>query len=157
VLVIPQASLSGKRDKRTLKYHGQLDKEEGRQVYASFVAALQASSCEAVLEGRYKGDGRYKAVDKRGVPQSDAQGKPLSTAVRKRLDHEYRDSKAALQSLEATRHQRWLTAVCNGPLGKGAPELEVGEVLNVLGGTFGNRQGVKLEQESGPFTHTFTF
>lgn len=157
VMVIPQASLSGKRDKKSLKYHGQLDKEEGKQVYAAFLSALQASSCEAVLEGRYKGDCRYKTLDKRGVPQSDSEGKPLSQSVRKCVDKQYRDSKAALQALDSARQENWLLAVCSGPVGKGAPVKEEGEVLNVLAGTFGNRQGVKMDQESGPFTHTFVF
>lgn len=159
VMVVPQASMVSKFKGKSLKYHSQLDKEKGRALYVKFLSLLQQEACEAQLLslfGAGKQSGASTKFDKRGVPVTDAQGKPLDKSEKKKNDKIYREAAKELQDLASRREARWSTAVASSEVGTGE-SLEAGEVLRVVAGTFGNRQGLKLDSFCGPLTHVFEF
>ena len=107
-------------------------------------------------------EGKYSQFDERGVPTHDAAGAELNKSQKKKHEKIY-----------AAQKKKFDKAVAAGEI-SADPKPEVAEApeavpavaeveeevpcpLNVVAGTFGNRQGYEVQSNMGPFTHSFTF
>lgn len=122
--------------------------------------------------------GRFDTFDLNGMPLTDADSKPVSMSMRKKLEktlrkHTERWDKQVLQAESGGRaNDTDVVGVAKSaslaPASESEPASDVAEVpdfsndtgtdtrLRVVAGTFGNRQGLKLDASLGPFTHIFT-
>lgn len=173
VVVIPQASLTARARGKSLQYHSQLDKSASQEAYVSFLCALQEAALEASLSTQFKRpphEGLYGSYSKLGVPLTLASGENLSTAQKKSVDKVHKDGVAKSAKLQQSRAERWRSVVLgeckdesvdstNGKARTGGPEEwgQNDEILPVVAGTFGNRQGLRVTGDCGPFTHVFRY
>lgn len=176
VVVIPQASLTARARGKSLQYHSQLDKLASQDAYVGFLAALQEAALEASLSTQFKRgpyEGLYGSYSKPGVPLTLVSGEALTNHQKKALDKVHREGLAKMERLKQARLERWRSVVlgeskdgtssqdtANGRARVGGPEewgQQEEEVLPVLAGTFGNRQGLRITGDCGPFTHVFRY
>lgn len=173
VMVVPQASLTAKFRGKSIKYHEQLAKEEGRIKYLRFMVALERAVLDGVLQQMFKLhinlplaigmtdedrqdewavqaiEKEYTAFDKRGVPTA-----PFATKLeKKQVDRIYKAIQTFRQDkLLPAQIEFWQQDVVNE--NKSCPHYHP---IIIVAGTFGNRQGLRLVSECGPSTHTFNF
>ena len=125
--------------------------------------------------------GKFGAWDSTtGLPTHDAQGEPLAKSQLKKLAKVQKVQASKFARAAAARAQGSIgdggggsAAVAAPPLAQQATvevpveavlpppaalaDAEEDDVVRVIAGTFGNRQGFKMTAECGPFVHTFSF
>jgi hypothetical protein len=116
----------------------------------------------------------WGAYDARGVPTHDRAGQELPKAERKRLDTLWKLLDGALRAAAPLRAARALVEQARRTY-SGVPEAEAElarlqqdapadalraaahSPIDVVAGTFGGRQGLRLDAELGPSTHVLSF
>ena len=112
----------------------------------------------------------YSTFDEEGVPTTDINGETVSKSKRKKL--------IKAQKAQEKLHNKYLidpgpyedviaeidTAAGNNSNNESKGEeqeqeeaIELPKHFQFVCGTFGNRQGLKIDAECGPFTHSYTF
>lgn len=135
-------------------------------------AGTPASTMPAEMFSLPPFEGQYTKYDEQGMPTHDKTGKELSKSQLKKLKK--------LHAKQIVRYEKYLktspppTTAIVLPESKSAKEQNktgtagepakgpVGNIVNdypvkCVFGTYGNRQGLKIDAECGPFTHTFSF
>ena len=186
VMVIPQAGLCAKIKGKVLQYRGQCDKAVGMELYGVFCDLLKQEICSEggskANNGGSAKSGAQEAVSpevppremffshpdfsawdqETGLPTLMADGEtPVSKSKRKKLVKlqraQEKKHKAYLESPE--QYKESLEAGRKAKQGARAESADSAESehLTFIQGTFGNRQGLRVDASCGPFTHAFAF
>ncbi|KAL9182441.1 hypothetical protein ACHAXT_013093 [Thalassiosira profunda] len=186
LVIVPQANLISKvkQGGKSIQYHGQINKEEGQELYEYFCDCLRGKllelQCSESSEGTFRtakqqqqadfsehapqyelfrDEEKYSAWDERGFPTKDAEGKDITKSQTKKLNKMY--------DAHVKRHEKWKEQN-NGNDGSaqnveeiaGPPAARWEECLDpsfchFVAGSFGMRQGLELRSDMGPFVHSF--
>jgi hypothetical protein len=118
--------------------------------------------------------GKFGEFDRRGVPLTDAgTSEPLTKSAKKRVEKLYKMHVKKYEKLMAQQQQASSTpaaddefVIVDSPAENESPTqgqllppplAEQDLVVPIVAGTFGNRQGLRLASQCGPFTHRFEF
>lgn len=172
IMVIPQACLTSRVKGKQLRYTAQLSREDGFEMYCTFLAELEQALLEQLLAllfqsatarqclcDKYSLDSSnvrlvYGRFDKRGVPIALEDQTELDKAERKALEKLFRCLSSQVHGHAVSAHKAWATCQ-QSQLGTLETDL-VPKLFRVVGGTFGNRQGLRIDADCGPSTHVFT-
>jgi hypothetical protein len=117
-------------------------------------------------------EGKFGAWDDAtGLPTHDAAGEPLAKSQLKKLKKAQQVQASKFEKARKRRLEEGEAAAAapaaadRGPAapapapapGAGSVEARGDDVVRVIAGTFGNRQGFRMVAECGPFVHTFAF
>ena len=168
LVVVPQANLISKvkKEGKSIQYHGQIDKEEGRELYEYFCEYLMGTILEAQCSARshelprwFQDESKYSKWDECGFPIKDAHGQNLTKSQLKKLNkiHEahckrYDKMKEGQENNDTLDRSDEKPAV--PPPSKWDDSLDP-SFCHFLAGTFGKRQGLELHSDMGPFVHSF--
>lgn len=155
ILVVPQACLTSTIKGKTIKYHKQMDIENGFRVYCEFLAHLETQAVQMLMERMFKeyipplslDDTVYSTFDKRGVPLS-RDGETLSKSELKRCDSHYKNLQKSNLEWHEIRLNRWIN---------GDSDHSLFTPIKIIAGTFGEKQGLKVDCGLGPSTHILGF
>jgi len=176
LLLVPQANLISKvkSQGKSIQYHGQIDKEVGKQLYADFLNYVRALLLEhqcatlkqpvpkwvtSVLDTKktidasvppdemFQDNSVYSEWDDDGIPTKDSNEQDLTKSAIKKLRKQRESQKK--------RYDKFLnTTVTNKPKSETADwSLLNPASCTVVGGTFGARQGLEICSDMGPFCH----
>eukprot|EP00039_Didymoeca_costata_P012170 m.174277 g.174277 ORF g.174277 m.174277 type:complete len:343 (+) comp15405_c0_seq4:12-1040(+) len=131
-------------------------------------AVVLCSPEELYKTGEYKD--RFSTFDENFIPVTDANGEAVTKSMKKRLQkqmavHTRKWEKQATRVVDGTNTVASEAKIQDEATKEAEPAKEDDMAsespedcaLHVVWGTFGNRQGLKIEAEMGPFTHVFEF
>lgn len=177
----PDDTLEVRSNGRSIQYHGQIGKEEGKELYEALVdftfALVAESQCHArkekipvVVSGLLSGvkakqtdpsipphemfrtSPLYSEWNAEGLPTKDAKQEPLSQSALKKLKKQLLSQKQ--------RYEKYLQKGegADSQRSKKVPSIDWPTLVDmsyiaVLAGTFGALQGLELTSDMGPFCH----
>lgn len=182
VMVIPQAGLCAKIKGKTLQYREQCTRDLGMELYGEFCHLLKREICTAASRKNAGTSGKETMSvgphvppknmflggqfsswsEDTGLPTRMMNGEPVSKSKLKKL--------VKLQKAQEKRYMAYLenpdqylksvdevSKAKAGAATAAGSDSEGSEYLTFICGTFGNRQGLRVDASCGPFSHAFAF
>jgi hypothetical protein len=172
-VLAPQVRSQGK----SIQYHGQIDKRQGKVLYELFVDYVKALCLEHQCNTRNQSVPKfvtsllnpptnsvdastqpsemfrdwtlYSAWDDHGLPLTDSSGQPLTKSATKKCKK--------LMEVHAKKHQKHLNRRSGDPV---HPEelldwtlLDERTFIRIVAGIYGARQALEMSSDMGPFCH----
>ena len=186
LMIIPRAGMVSKIKGKSLQYQRQAPRSSSELFYQHFCqemirAVVSDSSASAPSESKrvavspavspsdlfrlYYADD-YGSFDDEGLPITTSKGEEMSKSQIKKLKklvkahnkkHEKWLKNPQQSEADFAEQQRLLGAAAESKEQAQSGDVEVPKWLTFVKGTFGNRQGLRVNAECGPFTHSFSF
>jgi D-Tyr-tRNAtyr deacylase len=183
IILVPQANLIAKikRNGKSIQYRDQIAKEKGNELYIKFCRSINSllldhqSECRGEQKSSKKSSStisdpsippyqlfrltrtsEFAAFDETGFPLKTADGQDLTKSAKKRMRKQY--------EAHVKRHEKYIEKHPNPSVPSPEPATDAStkdneadtatmEILKLVCGTFGKRQGLELQSDMGPFCH----
>lgn len=170
-MLIPQAGLFSKLKGKYLQYRQQCGKEKGAELYAELVARLRKradqltapkTSKPVLTEPEFDLDIEptelFRTVPKFADRFAEFDAKGLPTKIKDDSDVPKGELKKLKKTLaKHVAHRKAKAEAESAAVKESEAPVDDSKGVYLIAGTFGNRQGLRMTCEAGPFTHMFTF